>query len=166
MHCPFCRHTDTKVIDSRLAGEGEQIRRRRECLECGERFTTYESAELNMPRLVKRDGRREGFDEEKLRRGVLFALEKRPVKTEHVEQAINQIKKRLMSCGDKEVNTRRLGDWVMDELLKLDQVAYIRFASVYLSFEDMDAFRDTIEQLEQGLSPEARRHQIPLIDPE
>ncbi|HBS27068.1 MAG TPA: transcriptional regulator NrdR [Gammaproteobacteria bacterium] len=166
MHCPFCRHTDTKVIDSRLAGEGEQIRRRRECLDCGERFTTYESAELNMPRLVKRDGRREGFDEEKLRRGVLFALEKRPVKTEHVEQAINQVKKRLMSSGDKEINTRRLGDWVMDELLKLDQVAYIRFASVYLSFEDMDAFRETIEQLEQGLSPEARRHQIPLIDPE
>lgn len=166
MHCPFCRHTDTKVIDSRLAGEGQQIRRRRECLECGERFTTYESAELNMPRLVKRDGRREGFDEEKLRRGVLFALEKRPVKTEHVEQAITQIKKRLMACGEKEVITRRLGDWVMDELVKLDQVAYIRFASVYLSFEDMDAFRETIEQLEQGLSPEARRHQIPLIDPE
>ncbi len=166
MHCPFCRHTDTKVIDSRLAGEGEQIRRRRQCLDCGERFTTYESAELNMPRLVKRDGRREGFDEEKLRRGVLFALEKRPVKTEHVEQAINQVKKRLMGSGDKEVNTRRLGDWVMDELLKLDQVAYIRFASVYLSFEDMDAFRETIEQLEQGLSPEARRHQIPLIDPD
>ncbi len=166
MHCPFCHHKDTKVIDSRLAGEGEQVRRRRECVACGERFTTYETAELNMPRLVKRDGRREGFDEEKLRRGILAALEKRPISTEMVEEAISQVKKRLISSGKREVETAKLGEWVMNELIQIDQVAYIRFASVYLSFEDMDAFRETIERLEQDLSPEARRHQIPLIDPE
>ncbi|HGG58352.1 MAG TPA: transcriptional regulator NrdR [Gammaproteobacteria bacterium] len=164
MHCPFCRHRDTKVIDSRLAAEGVQVRRRRECLSCGERFTTYESAELNMPRIVKRDGRRENFDEEKLRRGILFALEKRPVKTGDVEKSISAIKKRLLSSGEKEVPARSVGEWVMNELGQLDQVAYIRFASVYLSFEDMDAFREIIERLEQDLSPEARRHQIPLID--
>ena len=164
MHCPFCRYKETRVIDSRLANEGSQVRRRRECLECGERFTTYEGAELSMPRLAKRDGRREAFDEAKLRRGMLHALEKRPVKTQDTDAAISRIKRKLLASGEREVDSARLGDWVMEELRKLDQVAYIRFASVYLSFDDIDAFRETIERLEREPSPEMRRHQISLLD--
>lgn len=164
MRCPFCNHTETKVIDSRLANEASQVRRRRECLECKERFTTYESPELVMPRVVKRDGRREPFDENKLRRSFVCALEKRPVTTEAMDTAINQIKRKLMSAGDREVSTKDMGDWVMEELRGLDQVGYIRFASVYLSFEDISAFRDTIERLERDPTPEMKRSQIPLLD--
>lgn len=148
MRCPFCHAQDTRVIDSRLASDGDQVRRRRECSACGERFTTYEGAELVMPRLVKSDGIREPFNEQKLRTGMLRALEKRPVPTEAVEEAINRIKKRLQASAEREVPARELGEWVMDELRELDQVAYVRFASVYRSFQDVSAFREVIEGLE------------------
>ncbi len=163
MHCPFCGHAETKVIDSRLADEGRQVRRRRECLGCEERFTTYEAPELHMPRLVKRDGSRAAFDEAKLRHGLMLALEKRPVATDQVESAINRIKRRLLASGEGEVPTARLGEWVMEELRKLDHVAYIRFASVYLKFDDIEAFRDAIEWLEHEPTPEMHRDQIPLL---
>lgn len=163
MLCPFCGAQDTKVIDSRLAAEGAQVRRRRECLSCRERFTTYEAAELTLPRVVKSDGTREPFNIDKLRRGMLHALEKRPVATDKIEKSIDRIKHKLLAQGDREIESRKLGDWVMDELHQLDQVAYIRFASVYLSFEDVDAFRELIERLEKDLTPEMRRNQMPLI---
>lgn len=148
MRCPFCNAPDTKVIDSRLANDADSVRRRRECLTCSERFTTFETAELVMPRIVKRDGSRVPFDEQKLLQGMLKALEKRPVSTETIEQAVNQIKYNLRATGDREVIASRLGEWVMDELKKLDQVAYVRFASVYRSFQDLDEFRQEIERLE------------------
>ncbi len=149
MRCPFCHAQDTRVIDSRLASEGDQVRRRRECTRCNERFTTYESAELMLPRMVKSDGTREPFDERKLRTGMQRALEKRPVATEAVEAAISRIKKRMQASGERELATRQLGEWVMAELRDLDQVAYVRFASVYRSFEDVSAFREVIEGLEK-----------------
>ena len=148
MRCPFCNAPETKVIDSRLANEGDSVRRRRECLTCSERFTTFETAELVMPRIVKSDGSRVPFDEQKLFRGMSKALEKRPVSMETIEQAINHIKYNLRATGDREVPSERLGEWVMDELKKLDQVAYVRFASVYRSFQDLDEFRQEIERLE------------------
>ena len=148
MRCPFCNAPDTKVIDSRLANDADSVRRRRECLTCSERFTTFETAELVMPRIVKSDGSRVPFDEHKLLQGMLKALEKRPVSTETIEQAVNQIKYNLRATGDREVIASRLGEWVMDELKKLDQVAYVRFASVYRSFQDLDEFRQEIERLE------------------
>jgi len=163
MRCPFCGSLDTKVIDSRLASEGMQVRRRRECIDCADRFTTYESAELVMPRIVKSDGTREPFNQEKLLNGVLRALEKRPVDTESVESAISHIQHRLQSCGEREIPSRQLGQWVMQELRNLDQVAYVRFASVYRSFQDVSEFRDEIERLERGPSPEERRDQMPLL---
>jgi len=148
MRCPFCNAPETKVIDSRLANEGDSVRRRRECLTCSERFTTFETAELVMPRIVKSDGSRVPFDEQKLLQGMLKALEKRPVAMETIEQAVNHIKYNLRATGDREVVASRLGEWVMDELKKLDQVAYVRFASVYRSFQDLDEFRKEIERLE------------------
>ena len=163
MRCPFCGGMDTRVIDSRLAGEGTQVRRRRECTECGDRFTTYETAELLMPRIVKSDGTREPYDEQKLLTGVLRALEKRPVDTESVDAAISHIKHRLQSCGEREIPSRQLGEWVMEELRSLDQVAYVRFASVYRSFQDVSEFRDEIERLEKGPTPEEQRDQMPLL---
>jgi len=163
MRCPFCSEPDTKVIDSRLANEGDSVRRRRECLTCGERFTTFETAELVMPRIVKSDGTREPFNHEKLLNGVLRALEKRPVNTESVESAISHIQHRLQSCGEREIPSRQLGEWVMQALRNLDQVAYVRFASVYRSFQDVSEFREEIERLEQGPSPEERRDQMPLL---
>lgn len=166
MRCPFCGATDTKVIDSRLANEGHQVRRRRECLDCGERFTTYESVELVMPRIVKTGGERVPFSEEKLRGGMLRALEKRPVETEQVEAAINRIKHRLRAGGEREVPSRRLGDWVMAELRELDDVAFVRFASVYRSFQDVNEFREEIERLESQPSPELKKQQIPLLPSE
>jgi transcriptional repressor NrdR len=164
MRCPFCDAQDTKVIDSRLSGDGDQIRRRRECLSCAERFTTYEVAELNLPRIVKRDARREPFDESKLRTGMLHALEKRPVATEHIEAAVNRIKHRMLAAGERELSTDSIGEWVMEELRALDQVAYVRFASVYRSFEDVQAFREIIEGLEQELTPEMLKNQMRLLD--
>ena len=164
MHCPFCSAEDTKVIDSRLANDGFEVRRRRECLTCSERFTTFESAELVMPKLVKNDGRREPFNEAKLRSGIVRALEKRPVSTEDIESAVERIKKNLRSTGDREVQAQKVGHWVMDELRDLDHVAYVRFASVYRSFEDMNAFREEIERLEKAPTAEQRRNQMNLLD--
>lgn len=166
MHCPFCTHPDTRVIDSRLLGEGDQIRRRRECMECKARFTTYETAELTLPRVVKSDDRRETFNEDKLRRGILKALEKRPVAMERVEAAINHIKRRMLEGGEREIDSRRIGEYVMDALRGLDQVAYVRFASVYRSFEDVKAFLEEIERLENDLPPDLREQQLALIPSE
>ena len=163
MRCPFCSDMDTRVIDSRLVGEGDQIRRRRECTKCKERFTTYESAELNFPRILKSDGRREPFDEIKLRGGILRAIEKRPVATDRVEVAVSQIKHKLRTEGEREVKSRKLGDWVMEQLRTLDQVAYVCFASVYRSFEDVRAFLDEIERLENDLPPEIKKSQLDLL---
>jgi len=148
MRCPFCDHAETKVVDSRLAGEGSQIRRRRTCVECSERFTTFESAELVMPHLIKSDDTRVPFDEAKLRRGLTRALEKRPVKTESIEAAINHITKALLSSGERDIPTSKVGELVMHELKQLDQVAYVRFASVYRSFQDVEAFREEIQRLQ------------------
>ncbi|MGH8554132.1 MAG: transcriptional regulator NrdR [Gammaproteobacteria bacterium] len=149
MRCPFCTEPETRVIDSRLVGDGDQIRRRRECTACQERFTTYEAAELNLPRVIKSDGRREPFREEKLRTGLLRALEKRPVPSERVEHALAEIKRSLRSGGEREVASRLIGDLVMAELRSLDRVAFVRFASVYRSFQDVQAFVDEIERLGQ-----------------
>ncbi|HHJ14248.1 MAG TPA: transcriptional regulator NrdR [Gammaproteobacteria bacterium] len=166
MRCPYCGHDDTRVIDSRLASEGMQVRRRRECTGCGERFTTYEAAELVMPRIIKTDGSREPFNEEKLLTGVLRALEKRPVNTERVDAAVDHIKRRAQSCGEREIESRQLGEWVMDALRDLDQVAYVRFASVYRSFQDVSEFREEVERLEQEPTPEEKRDQMPLLPDE
>ena len=147
MHCPFCGAHETKVSDSRLVADGDQVRRRRQCLACHERFTTYETAELIMPRIIKSNGTRESFDPAKLRAGMLRALEKRPVSVELIEAAIEQIRQRLRARGDREINAREVGEEVMAELRQLDQVAYIRFASVYRSFQDIDEFRAEIDRL-------------------
>ncbi len=163
MHCPFCNGHDTRVIDSRLVGEGNQIRRRRECQACSERFTTYEKAELSLPRVIKRDGSRVPFDEDKLRSGMMRALEKRPVASDRIEDAISGIKHALIASGDREVRAMAVGEKVMQALRELDQVAFVRFASVYRSFEDVNAFREEIDRLESEPSPEQRRNQIPLL---
>lgn len=147
MHCPFCHTAETKVIDSRLCNEGDQIRRRRECLKCLERFTTYESIELSLPRVIKQDGSREMFSVDKLRAGFLNALQKRAVSTDKVEASINKILRKLRVTGEREINSHEIGEWVMEELKDLDQVAYVRFASVYRSFQDLDAFREEIDKL-------------------
>lgn len=147
MYCPFCNADDTKVIDSRLIREGNQIRRRRECPECEERFTTYEQAELSFPRVIKRDGRRAPFSEEKLRAGILRALEKRPVSTEQIETAIARIYRKAMTGGEREIPSSQIGEWVMEELHQLDQVAYVRFASVYRCFQDINEFQREISRL-------------------
>ena len=147
MHCPFCGAHDTKVIDSRLVAEGDQVRRRRECLACQERFTTFETAELVLPRVIKQDGRRQPFDEDKLRAGFQRALEKRPVSVEQNEAAIGHIKHRLRAKGEREVKAMTVGEMVMRELKQLDEVAYIRFASVYRRFQDLNQFREEIERL-------------------
>ncbi|GAA0793876.1 transcriptional regulator NrdR [Marinobacterium sediminicola] len=147
MHCPFCGTHETKVVDSRLVAEGQQIRRRRECISCHERFTTYETAELLMPRVIKNDGSRQPFDEDKLRAGIQRALEKRPVSIEEIEACITRIKQRLRATGEREVPSREVGEAVMAELRKLDEVAYVRFASVYRSFQDIREFREEIERL-------------------
>ncbi len=147
MHCPFCSTEETKVIDSRLVSEGYQVRRRRECGNCHERFTTFETAELIIPKVIKNDGTREPFNEEKLRRGIQHALEKRPVSENDVEKAISYIIHRLRSTGEREVPSKLVGTLVMEELKKLDKVAYIRFASVYLNFDDINQFSKEIEKL-------------------
>ena len=154
------------MVDSRLHGDGDQVRRRRECTVCKERFTTYEGAELSLPRVVKSDGRRVNFDGRKLRAGLERALEKRPVATEATDAAVNHISRRLMATGEGEVASRVIGELVMEELKKLDQVAYVRFASVYRQFQDVNAFREEIERLESQPSPEARKHQIDFLDEE
>jgi transcriptional repressor NrdR len=148
MQCPFCTIDETKVIDSRLVADGGQVRRRRECLGCKERFTTYELAELVMPRIIKQNGSREPFNEEKLRGGFLRALEKRPVSVEEIEKWITQIKHQLRATGERELPSDEVGSHVMEALKAMDQVAYVRFASVYRSFQDLSEFRDAIESLE------------------
>jgi len=163
MFCPFCSTEDTRVIDSRLTNDGSMVRRRRECTSCSERFTTYEAAELVMPRVVKNDGRREPFDDDKLRGGLIRALEKRPVNTEVIETTLNRIMKRLRASGDREVQAANIGGFVMDELRDLDQVAYVRFASVYRSFEDVSAFQDEIDRLKNIPTPEVKRQQRSLL---
>lgn len=149
MHCPFCGADDTKVIDSRLVADGDQVRRRRECVQCRDRFTTYELAELLMPRVIKRDDTREPFDEEKLRSGLHRALEKRPVSVEQIEAALSQIKRFLQSTGEREIPSQIIGEKVMDQLRQLDDVAYVRFASVYRSFQDLSEFRAELDRLEE-----------------
>ncbi len=158
MYCPFCVHDETKVTDSRLAGGGAQIRRRRECLKCGERFTTFETAELVMPLVVKTDQRRVPFDEAKLRSGMAKALEKRPVSGEAIDAAVSRIGHKLRAMGEREVTSREIGELVMEELHHLDEVAYVRFASVYRSFQDLDAFRHEIERVR------SRRRKLPNQD--
>jgi transcriptional repressor NrdR len=152
MHCPFCNAEDTRVIDSRLVEDGARVRRRRECADCSTRFTTYEESECFIPRIIKKDGRREAFSEIKLRAGLLKALEKRPVAFAAIDAAILNIKKNLRSLNGKEVESLYLGELVMQALKSLDHVAYVRFASIYRSFEDIDAFRETIKTLEDELN--------------
>lgn len=149
MKCPFCSEDNTKVIDSRLVGSGSQVRRRRECVRCEDRFTTYEAPELVMPRIIKRDGRRKPFDEDKLRAGIAKALEKRPVGVEQLEDTINQIMLDLSTLGEREVSADYVGNLVMKALSALDQVAYVRFASVYRRFEDVKAFQEEIKRLQE-----------------
>lgn len=147
MRCPFCGAQDTRVLDSRLANDGDQVRRRRECVQCKERFTTHEIAELTMPRIVKRNGMHEPFEEDKLRSGMLRALEKRPVGSDAIEAAINRIKQELRAHGEREIAAQILGEKVMKELRILDHVAFVRFASVYRSFQDVSEFTDMVEHL-------------------
>lgn len=153
MRCPFCGAGDTRVVDSRMSHDGDQVRRRRECGECNERFTTFEVAELSLPRVVKSNGNREPFREDKLRAGMLRALEKRPVDANRIEAAINRIKKILMTRGEREVSSRDIGELVMQELQSLDHVAYVRFASVYRSFQDVAEFREVIDRLQNQPKP-------------
>jgi transcriptional repressor NrdR len=164
MKCPFCGTPDTRVVDSRLAAESAQVRRRRECLSCEARFTTYESPLLNMPMVIKSDGSRDAFDELRLRAGMMKALEKRPVSAEQIEDAINHIKRQLVAIESREISSREIGAMVMHELRRVDHVAYLRFASVYLSFEDIEAFEEAIQTLAGEPTPEMHRRQVPLID--
>jgi transcriptional repressor NrdR len=166
LKCPFCNHPETKVTDSRLAGEGLQVRRRRECLQCGERFTTFESAELVMPRVIKRDDSREPFDEAKLRGGLVRALEKRPVSSEAIEAALARITHRLQTVGEREIPSRLIGELVMEELRGLDEVAYVRFASVYRSFQDVNSFQEEIRRLQELADQDRRRDQLSLLPDE
>lgn len=163
MHCPFCSEHDTKVIDSRLVADGQQTRRRRECQACGERFTTFETAELVMPRIVKQDGTREPFNEDKLIAGIHRALEKRPVSIDKVEQSVNQITHKLRTLGEREVKSLVIGEYVMDELRQLDKVAYVRFASVYRSFQDVDEFRQEIERISAQVIEQTTPAEAPQV---
>ncbi len=150
MYCPYCHAIDTKVIDSRLVAEGAQVRRRRECIECHERFTTFETAELLMPLIVKRDGRREMFRLDNLRAGMLRALEKRPVSTDELEVALAAMMQKIRDTGEREIDSRQIGEWVMEQLFRLDHIAYVRFASVYKRFEDVSEFQRAIDQMSDG----------------
>jgi transcriptional repressor NrdR len=163
VHCPFCNHADTKVIDSRLAGEGRQGRRRRQCLSCAERFTTFEMPELVMPHVIKRDGRREPFDDAKLRGGIVASLQKRPIASATIEAAIERVTHRLQTLGEREVDSRFVGDLVMDELRGLDEVAYVRFASIYRSFQAVSEFQDEIQRLRALPDALANREQMSLL---
>lgn len=147
MHCPYCNFSESKVNDSRLAAEGAMVRRRRQCLSCHERFTTFESAEIVMPRIIKKSGAVQPFDEQKLRRALTLPLQKRPVSLDEVETMISRIKKRLTSMGEREIDSAKLGELVMSELRRVDAVAYVRFASVYLDFSDLSAFEKSIDEL-------------------
>lgn len=162
MFCPFCGNDDTRVVDSRLASEGDQVRRRRECLSCKERFTTYEYAVFNMPLVTKSSGERQSFDEHKLRAGMMRATQKRPVEVKAIDAAIIRIQKNILNTGNSEIESSLIGEFVMDELRAMDDVAYIRFASVYRDFNDINEFIEAIEGLENTPSPELKRRQIKL----
>ena len=149
MHCPFCKAEDTQVIDSRVSDDGDSIRRRRRCVACSKRFTTYETVEFRMPQEVKQDGSRTEFDLDKLRTGFMRALHKRPVPTPLVDDAVATVTQQVLALGEREIPSRRIGEMVMKELYKLDTVAYIRFASVYRSFQDVDDFRDAIKEVQK-----------------
>ncbi|MEQ1533533.1 MAG: transcriptional repressor NrdR [Sideroxydans sp.] len=155
MKCPFCKHPDTQVIDTRESEEGDSVRRRRRCLLCEKRFTTFENVELRMPQVVKQNGMRSEFDESKLRTSFNRALHKRPVPTELVDVAIDHITQKVFAFGEREIGSRQIGEMVMKELLKLDKVAYIRFASVYKSFQDVDDFTDAVDAMRK--TPVRRR---------
>ena len=159
MKCPFCGSDDTQVIDSRVSDAGDSIRRRRKCTACQKRFTTYETVELRLPQVVKTNGNRADFDTDRLRVGFARALHKRPVPTEFVDAAIDRIVQRVLSLGEREIASRQLGEMVMEELYRLDKVAYIRFASVYRSFQDVSDFRDAMKEVEAVRPPKkpARR---------
>ena len=161
MKCPFCNVDDTSVIETRVSEEGDKVRRRRRCLNCSKRFTTYETVELRLPQVVKQDGNRSEFDREKLRTGFMRALHKRPVPTENVDAAIDSIVQRVLSLGEREVPSRLIGEMVMKALYKLDKVAYIRFASVYKSFQDVDDFRDAIKEVQKPQPQQKKPTQVP-----
>jgi len=163
MRCPYCANDDTRVIDSRLGDGGESVRRRRECQSCQERFTTFEHLALQMPQVIKSDGRRERFDESKLRRGLERALEKRPVEAETIEGAVNRIMRRFTHKGEREIEAHAIGESVMHELQDLDEVAYVRFASVYRSFQDLEAFSDEVEKLRETLTDRSGKVQLSLF---
>jgi transcriptional repressor NrdR len=163
MHCPFCPHEDTRVIDSRVAEDGSSIRRRRECPACGERFSTVEQVEWRLPAVVKSDGRREAFDERKLRASFEKPLQKRPVSAAQIDAAVLAVVNDVRKSGERELPARRVGEYVMAQLKLLDQVAYVRFASVYRSFEDVQDFREEIEKLQRDL-PAAQTLDLPLED--
>ncbi len=163
MYCPFCSHEETKVIDSRLAADGRQVRRRRQCLDCNERFTTFEEAELVMPRLIKSDKSRQPFDEDKLRNSMTRALEKRPVPSEELEEAIGRLVHKLRTMGEREVPSRLVGDLVMEELRSLDEIAYVRFASVYRRFQDVTEFQEEIRRLQEISMAAGNREQMSLL---
>ena len=149
MKCPFCHTLDTQVVDSRVSDEGDVVRRRRKCPQCQKRFTTYETIELHMPQVVKQNGQRVEFDRDKLRLGFLRALHKRPVPTTEVDDAIERIARQVLSLGEREIGSRQIGEMVMAELYRMDKVAYIRFASVYRNFEDVDEFSDAIREIKK-----------------
>ena len=161
MHCPFCQHDNTRVIDSRVSEDGATIRRRRECEACGERFSTLETIEIKLPAIIKSDGRREAFDARKLRAGFDRALQKRPVSEENIETAVRAVVHAVRMSGERELASRRVGEFVMGELRKLDQVAFVRFASVYRAFEDVDDFREELDRLQRDIPGES---QLPLLD--
>jgi transcriptional repressor NrdR len=154
MRCPYCNEDNTQVVDTRENEEGDTVRRRRRCLACDKRFTTYERVELQLPLVVKKNGSRVDYDRDKLKSSMMLALRKRPVTTESVESALDRIEEKLVQLAEREVNSDRIGELVMRELKKLDKVAYIRFASVYRNFEDLDEFSDAIREVKK---PRVRR---------
>ncbi|MDE2417459.1 MAG: transcriptional regulator NrdR [Burkholderiales bacterium] len=147
MKCPFCSHPDTQVVETRISEDGDFIRRRRQCASCEKRFTTYERPDVNLPAIVKKDGRRIEFDRSKLLASMNLALRKRPVSTEQIDSAIERIEEKLLNLGQREVQSTRIGELVMRELKKLDKVAYVRFASVYRNFEDIDEFKSLVDEV-------------------
>jgi transcriptional repressor NrdR len=150
MYCPFCYAEDTKVVDSRLVAQGEQVRRRRECLACQQRFTTFETVELQLPMIIKRDGRRENFNLDKLRSGMQQALQKRPVSIDALDEAQTNVLQKIRRFGEREIESRQIGEWVMQELFNIDHVAYVRFASVYKRFKDISEFRMALDQMKEN----------------
>lgn len=147
MKCPFCGNADTQVVETRVAEDGDFIRRRRQCAACEKRFTTYERPDLAFPAIVKKDGRRVDYEREKLRASMNLALRKRPVSTEQIDAAVERIEEKLLNLGAREISSNRIGELVMRELKKLDKVAYVRFASVYRSFEDIDDFKTVVDEV-------------------